>query len=70
MKRKKFWRDKKLCRRQEQKEQNNPRENLAAGNTFATGDNSSGGSKKKDNFGIICYNYNKKGHISQNCSEP
>ena len=67
---KKFRRDKKICRRQEQKEQNNPRENLAAGSTPATGANSSGGFKKKDNSGIVCYNCNKKGHISRNCSEP
>ena len=68
--RKKFRSDKKLRRCQEQKEQSNSRENLAAGSTPATGANSSSGFKKKENFGIVCYNCNKKGHISRNCSEP
>ena len=67
---KKFRRDKKLRRRQEQKEQSNSRENLAAGSTSATGANSSSGLKKKENSKIVCYNCNKKGHISRNCSEP
>ena len=67
---KKFRRDKKLRRRQEQREHNNSRENSAAGSTPVTGANSSGGFKKKDNSGIVFYNCNKKGHISQNCSEP
>ena len=67
---KEFWRDMKLCRRQEQKEQNNPRENSAVGSTLATGANSLSGSKKMDNSGIVCYNCNKKGQISRNRSEP
>ena len=66
----KFWREKKLCRRQEPKKQNYLREKLTAGSTPTTGANSSGGFKKKENSGIVCYNCNKKGHISQNCSEP
>ena len=68
--RKKFRCNKKICRRQEQKGQNNLRENSAAGSTPTTRANSSGGFKKKDNSGIVCYNCNKKGHISRNCSEP
>ena len=61
---KKFRHDKKLRRRQEQKAQDNPRENSAEGSTPITGANSLDGSKKKDNSGIVCYNCNKKSHIS------
>ena len=68
--RKKFWLYKKLRRCQEQKEQNNSRKNSASDSTPATGANYSDRFKKKDNSGIIYYKCNKKGHISQNCSEP
>lgn len=61
---KKFWQSKKLCRRQKQKKQINLRENFAASSTSAIGINSSGGSKKNDNFGKVFYNCNKKDHIS------
>ena len=67
---KKFRCEKKLCRCQEQKEQNNPRENSAVDSTPVTGANFLGGFKKKANCGIVCYNCNKKGHISKNYSEP
>lgn len=32
-----------------------------------TGANFLGGFKRKDNFGIVYYNCNKKNNISQNC---
>ena len=63
----KFWYDKKLRHCQEQSEQNNPKDNTAVGSTITTGANSSGDFKKKDNTAIICYNCNKKGHISRIC---
>ncbi len=69
-KEKKFRRDtKKLWRRQEQKDQKEQKDNSGSGGTSAVGANSLG-TKKKENSRIICYNCNKKGHISRNCSEP
>ena len=66
---KKFRRDKNLYCHQEYKDQIEQKDNSGTGRIPATGDNYLD-IKKKENFGIICYNYNKKGHISRNCFEP
>ena len=70
---KKFWRDKKLCHCQDQKEQIYLRQNSAASSTSATGANSSSNSKRKDLSHITSFTYfncNKKGDFASNCSEP
>lgn len=66
-KEKKQRQDKKLRRRKEQKKRKKQGNNL--GGTSTTTSNSSERTKTNNNSGICFYNYNKKNHLSQNCSE-
>lgn len=59
---KKFCQDKKICCRQEHKNQKKQNVNLDVGRTLVTIVNSFI-SKKKENSVVICYNSNKKSYI-------